>query len=165
MIVRPVRVKDAEEIAEILNPIIVGGRHTVLDTPVSVEYERDFIAAFPEGGLFLVAVESGGGRVVGFQTLEPMDALYTSAFDHVGILGTYVAEGHRRQGVARALFRQMFPLAVAAGFEKISTFVRADNPAALAAYRAQGFSVVGTAEKHAKLNGLYVDEVFIEKQL
>jgi RimJ/RimL family protein N-acetyltransferase len=48
------------------------------------------------------------------------------------------------------------------GYEKIFTFVRADNPAALATYRKQGFTIVGTARRHAKINGAYVDEIIIE---
>ncbi len=51
------------------------------------------------------------------------------------------------------------------GYEKIFTFIRADNPAALATYEKQGFSVVGIARKHAKLAGKYVDEVLIERLL
>ena len=46
--------------------------------------------------------------------------------------------------------------------EKTFTFVRADNPAARATYQNQGFSVVGTARKHAKLAGPYIEEVLIE---
>ena len=51
------------------------------------------------------------------------------------------------------------------GFEKIFTFVRADNPAALAAYHAHGFETIGTARRHARIDGRYVDEWFIERQL
>ena len=47
----------------------------------------------------------------------------------------------------------------------IFTFVSADNPAALAAYLDQGFTVVGTATRHAKIDGRYIDEVMIEKAL
>jgi RimJ/RimL family protein N-acetyltransferase len=80
-------------------------------------------------------------------------------------MGTYVALDQRRQGVARALFGATTEAARRKGYEKIFTFVRADNPAALAAYRAQGFQVVGTAQRHAKIDGRYVDEVLIEKIL
>lgn len=43
--------------------------------------------------------------------------------------------------------------------------MRADNAAALAAYLKQGFRIVGTAFRHAKINGHYVDEILIEKLL
>lgn len=51
------------------------------------------------------------------------------------------------------------------GYEKIFTFIRADNPAALASYAKQGFRVVGTAQRQAKINGRYVDEIIVEKLL
>jgi RimJ/RimL family protein N-acetyltransferase len=43
--------------------------------------------------------------------------------------------------------------------------VRADNAAALAVYIAQGFGVIGTAARHAKIDGRYIDEIPIEKLL
>ena len=164
LLVRPAQPADAEQIVGILNPIIAAGVYTVFDGPFSVQAEREYIEQFPERGLFLVAVERESGRIVGFQSMEPF-ADYTRAFDHVGVLGTYVAENYRRKGVARKLFQQTFVAARERGYEKIFTFVRADNPAALQTYRAQGFSVIGTAKKHAKLAGRHIDEVLIEKLL
>ena len=155
---------DAAAIAAILNAVIGEGVYTVFDTPFSVEDERRYIEAFPQRGVFLVAVRQSDQQIVGFQNLEPF-AAYTHAFDHVGVMGTYVAAQHRRQGVAAALFHSSFEAARRKGFEKIFTFVRGDNPAALAAYRKHGFEVIGTARQQAKIRGAYVDEVLIEKFL
>jgi L-amino acid N-acyltransferase YncA len=58
----------------------------------------------------------------------------TRAFDHGGVLGTYIALGFRRQGVAT-----------------------------LRVYQRHGFYVVGTARRHARIGGRYVDEIVIEK--
>ena len=43
--------------------------------------------------------------------------------------------------------------------------MRADNPAALSAYAAQSFTVVGVSVRHTKLPDRYVDEIIIEKLL
>jgi len=153
---------DAEAIVQILNPIIAARLYTALDTPFTVDQERVFLERFPARGVWKVAV--GAGRVVGFQVLEPF-ATYTHAFDHVGTLGTFVDLALRRQGIARALFPATFAAAQAKGYEKIFTFVRDDNPAALAAYVAHGFRAIGTARRHAKIDGRYVDEILIEKLL
>ncbi len=160
--VRDVRLEDAAEIVGILNPIIEAGVYTALDTPVTVEEQRRFIREFPERGIFHVAVADG--HVLGLQSLEPF-ATYTRAFDHVGVIGTYVALRHRRRGVARSLFAATIARAVSMGYEKIFTYVREDNPVALATYLAQGFSVVGVARRHARVGRKYVNEVFIEKFL
>src|SRR5436305_229261 len=90
---------DAEAIVGILNPIIEVRVYTALDTPVTVEAERNFISEFPETGIFHVAIQSDG-KVVGFQNVAPF-ASYTHAFDHVGVMGTYVNLHLRRRGVAR----------------------------------------------------------------
>src|SRR5437762_8181222 len=135
--IRQARPQDAEGIVRILNPIIAAGLYTALDTPFTSEAEARYIRDFPARGVFLVAVRQADNRVVGFQSMEPF-ASYTHAFDHVGVLGTYVDLNCRRQGIATQLFRATFGTAVRKGYEKIFTFVRADNPAALQTYLRHG---------------------------
>jgi L-amino acid N-acyltransferase YncA len=77
----------------------------------------------------------------------------------------YVDLQLRRRGIAKALFSATIEAARSKGYEKLFTFVRADNPAALATYLAQGFTTIGTARRHAKIDGQYVDEVLIERAL
>ena len=162
--VRDVRPDDAEAVAGILNRIIEARVYTVLDTPFSAEEERRFIEAFPARGTFLVAVSREGQRVVGFQNVEPF-APYMHAFDHVGVIGTFVDLDHRRQGIAAQLFAATFDAAARKGFRKLVAYIRTDNPAAKAVYAAHGFHVVGTARDHARVGERYVDEVFVEKLL
>ena len=164
LLVREVRPDDAAAIIGILNPIIEAGVYTAFDTPFSVEGERDYILNFPQRGVFHVAIRRHDQEVVGFQSMEPF-ANYTHAFDHVGVLGTYVDLACRRQGISRSLFEATFEAARRKGYEKIFTFVRADNPAALAAYLKHKFQIVGTAQKQAKVNGRCVDEIIIERFL
>lgn len=162
--VREARAEDAEAIVAILNPIIEAGIYTVFDTPITPEAERDYLLRFSARGVFHVASRRPDGKLVGFQSMEPF-ASYTGAFDHVGVLATYVELGCRRQGVGKALFEATFAVARRKGYEKIFTYIRADNPAALAAYLNQGFRIVGRAEKQAKLKGRYVDEIVVERFL
>lgn len=162
--IREARPEDAEGIVRILNAIIAAGVYTAFDTPLTPEFEREYLQTFPARGVFLVAINQENDRVVGFQSMEPF-ASYTHAFDHVGVLGTYVDLDCRRQGIARQLFQATFATAVQKGYEKILTFVRADNPAALETYVSQGFRAVGTAYRQARVGGRYVDEIIIEKLL
>jgi L-amino acid N-acyltransferase YncA len=162
--IRDARPEDAEGILGILNPIIATGLYTAFDTPFTADSESQYIRNFPTRGVFLLAVRQADTRVVGFQSMEPF-ASYTRAFDHVGVLGTYVDLEYRRQGIAKQLFQATFAAAVRKGYEKIFTFVRADNPAALQTYLRHGFYTVGTAYRHARIGDRYVDEIMIEKQL
>lgn len=162
--IRDVRAEDADDIVRIVNPIIATGLYTVFDSPFTSDSERDYIRTFPARGVFLVAVSNASQQVVGFQSMEPF-ANYTHAFDHVGVLGTYVDLECRRQGIAKQLFQATFAAALRKGYEKIFTFVRADNPAALQTYLGQGFYTVGTAHRQARVGGKYIDEIIIEKLL
>ena len=73
--------------------------------------------------------------------------------------------GSRRQGIARSLFLATFEAAQRKGYEKIFTYILADNPPALATYQKHGFRIVGKAERHAKLHGRYVDVIIVERLL
>ena len=164
LLVRDAQPDDAEAIVGIFNPIISAGVYTAFDTLFTVETEREYILNFPQRGIFHVAVCRQDEKVVGFQSMEPF-AAYTHAFDHVGVPGTYVDLEYRRQGIGTCLFKATFEVARRKGYEKIFTFIRVDNKAALATYLNNGFYTVGTARKHAKFNGKYVDEIIIEKLL
>ncbi len=159
--VRDARPDDAHEIVRVLNPIIEAGTFTVLDTPFSVEEERRFLSSFPPRGIFHVAEDPETGRLSGFQDVSPF-ADYTHAFDHVGVIGTFVELSRRRQGIAARLFEATFEAARLKGYEKFFTFIRADNPAALATYRRFGFEVIGTARRQARMKDGYVDEILVE---
>src|SRR4051812_25904176 len=161
--IRRAKLDDAEALVGLLNPIIDAGT-TALDTRLTVADERAYIAGLPERAILLVAERAGDGELVGCQSLEPFSS-GTHAFDHVGVMGTYVAVEVQRRGIGRTLFAAMFDEARREGYEKIFTYVRADNAAGLAAYTGQGFRVIGTAERHAKIDGRYVDEVLIERFL
>ena len=162
--IREARPDDADGIVGILNPIIAAGVFTAFDTPFTPDAEREYIRNLPSRGVFVVAVRPTDNQVVGFQSMEPF-ASYTHAFDHFGVLGTYVDLNCRRQGIATQLFQATFGSAVRKGYEKIFTFVRADNPAALQTYLRHGFRTVGTAHRQARVGGRYVDEIIIEKLL
>ncbi|NOI91855.1 GNAT family N-acetyltransferase [Vibrio splendidus] len=162
--IREVTVEDAQGIIDVLNPIIIEARYTILDQTFTVDEEKAFIESFPERGVFSVAVNEMTSQLLGFQNVEPF-ATYTKAFDHVGIIGTYVDANSRGQGVAKQLFDYTFKAAKAKGYEKLFAYVRADNERALAVYLKQGFEIVGTAKKHGKIGDQYFDEILIEKFL
>ena len=160
--IRDVRIEDAEEILAILNPIIAARCYTAMDAPFTIEVEREFIRTFPERGTFLAAVDTELTRIVGFQNVSPF-ADFTRAFDHVGVIGTYVDLQLTRRGIATRLFEATYQAARRKGYEKFFTYVRADNEAGLQTYLRQGFRIVGKAERQARIDGRYIAEVVIEK--
>lgn len=155
---------DAPAIAAVLNAVIASGAAVAFNRPVTVESERRYLAEFSSRGVFHVALDSDAASIIGFQSVEPF-AASPGAFDHVGSIGTYVDIEHRRRGVAAALFEATLAVARIRGFEKIMAFVREDNAAGQAVYARHGFRVIGTAARHAKIDGRYIDEVILERLL
>lgn len=152
---------DAAGIAEVLNEVIVGGRHSLLDTPFSAEGERQYIEALPERAFIHVA-ETPENGIVALQTVEPWSGFLTHEFDHVATMGTWVTAPLRRRGVGARLAQASFAAARAMGYEKVLTELRADNLESLSYHLSLGFAVVGTARRHARLHGRDIDVVFIE---
>ncbi len=164
ILVRPVRPDDAAGVANVINPIIEAGTYTAFDTPFSPESEREHILNLSPRSIFLVAEETRTGQIVGWQSTDPF-ATYTRAFDHVGVIGTYVSLNHHRLGIGSRLAQSIFETARAKGYEKIFSYVRADSPTSLLFYLKLGFRIVGTAHQQAKINQHYIDEIIIEKFL
>jgi len=164
ILIREAKPDDAAGIVAVFNPIIEARSFTLFDTPFSVEAERSYIEGLTPRDIFHVAIRTSDAAVVGFQSMSSF-ASYTHALDHVGVIGTYVDLGSRRQGIAKSLFPATFEAARRKGYEKIFTYILADNPAALATYQKHGFRIVGRAERHANLRGRYVDVIIVERLL
>ena len=156
--------EDAAGVAAVLNGVILGGAQTLLDTTFSVEEERAYIEGLPARA-FLHVAETPAAGIVGFQTVVPWSTFVTTEFDHVATMGTHVAAAARRSGVGAALARASFAAALGLGYDKIFTDLRADNLDSLAYHLALGFSIVGSARRHARVGDREVDVLFIERFL
>jgi L-amino acid N-acyltransferase YncA len=163
LLIRRATPDDAAGIADVLNPIVAARIYSAMVTPVTEKTQREFIETLPPRSLLHVAVEPPG-RIVGLQEVLPFCA-GTASFDHVGVIGSFVALDRHRRGIGARLFAVTFDAARALGYEKLFAFVRADNEAGLRAYTGQGFRKIGTAAKHCKVDGRYVDEIVIERFL
>lgn len=159
--IRPATEQDAGSIIELLNPIIEAGIYTIMEDPLSLEDQIEYMRKFPARGVFNVAVCDDSGKVLGLQSVEPISA-GTKAFRHVGEISTFVALGVHGRGIGHALSTATFQGAREQGFMKISATIRGDNPGAVGFYVGIGFRVIGTAQGHAFVGGRYVDEVLAE---
>jgi L-amino acid N-acyltransferase YncA len=112
--------------------------------------------------VFNVAGGAPGGGILGFQCLEPHSCI-EPAYEHIGDISTFVALEAQRRGVGRTLMRATIGAAARLGFRKVVATIRADNPQAIAFYQSQEFSIVGTARRHARVRGVDLDEVLMER--
>ncbi len=162
--IRPVRLEGAEDVVAILNPIIQAGIYTVLDAPLSADEERAYVARFPSRGAFYVAFSPQRGRIVGLESAEPFST-YTHAFEHVGVIGTFVDLTLRRHGIGSRRSQATFAATRRLGYEKIFPCVRADNVPSLVFHVKLGHRIVGAARRQARVGTGYVDEIIIVKPL
>lgn len=161
-VIRPVRrddLGDAAGIADVLNSVIAEGQFTALTGHWTAEAELAFLQSLGTRSELYVAEVAG--RIVGFQVIEPF-AAYTSAMDHVAILGTYVCGDFRGRGIGQRLAAATFAFAREQGFEKVVIYVLAHNEGGLAYYRSLGFVEKGVLARQTRIDGVYYDEVFME---
>ena len=105
-----------------------------------------------------------GGKLAGYLRLKPMTRLPESA--HVlGVFGFAVAPAARRKGVAAALLDAAEHQAREQGAIKLSLRVLSTNHPAIRLYERQGFEHEGLLRGEYFIDGSYVDEVLMARQI
>ena len=104
------------------------------------------------------------GRLVGYIRVKPASPLRENA--HVlGIVGLAVAPADRRRGVASALLAAAEQHARDRGARKLSLRVLSTNETAMLLYERLGFQREGTLRDEFRIDGRFVDDVLMAKQL
>jgi len=113
-----------------------------------------------ERGLLLVAQVNG--KVVG------MGHLAKGKWEknrHVGFLGIVLLKGFREIGIGTAMTDYMLRWARQEQLEKLSLRVFSTNKRAIGLYQKFGFESEAVIKRQYKLEGEYVDELFMRKFL
>ncbi len=148
-------------------PRLVFAPMVAADLAAVIEIERQAFATPWTPGLFLhelrldfsrleLARRAGaGGEVVGY-------ACWWLIGDEVHILNLAVCPTARRGGAGRALVQRVLDDAAARAARSVSLEVRQENTAAVALYRAMGFSPIGLRRNYY---GRGEDAVIMERKL
>lgn len=111
-----------------------------------------------------VLVAEVDGTVAGYVALRNTIPLPSHA--HVlEVAGLAVGPAHQRQGVSEALLRAAVDEAARRGARKLSLRVLAANPGARRLYERCGFVVEGVLRGEFLLDGVYVDDVLMARDL
>ena len=94
----------------------------------------NFIDALDHG--YVCRVDERQNEIRGYAVLMPV-------LDEAELLTIGVAEGQQRQGLGRAMLREMLELAREKNMRRVFLEVRSSNNAALALYRSSGFGEIG----------------------
>jgi phosphinothricin acetyltransferase len=156
---RPALEADAARIAEIYNQGIAGRGATFETVPRTPQDILDTLRAGAGRFPFLVAEQAG--RVVGWasvSTYRPREC-----YRGIGEFSIYIADECRGQGVGKQLLPELIQAAEAVGYWKLLSRVFTFNTGSRRLCAACGFREVGVYEKHARLDGEWLDVVIVER--
>jgi len=160
VIVREASKEDARAITDVVNSVASEKRYIL--TEKSREDWDKAVSEIKEKGRGLLIVAQADGKVVG------MGHLTKGKWEknrHVGFLGMVILKEFREIGIGTAMMDYMMRYARQERLEKISLNVFSTNERAIHLYQKFGFKLEGAIKRQYKIEGKYVDELFMRKFL
>ncbi len=156
--IRQAELADAAAVAAIYNQGIAERGATFETEPRSA---ADIEARLQDRARFPMVVAEEDGRVIGWAGTGS----YRPRACYAGIaeVSVYLDRAARGRGVGRRLLEALAAVARERGYWKLVSRVFPSNAASRALCRACGFREVGTYEKHARLDGRWLDVVIVER--
>ncbi len=84
-------------------------------------------------------------------------------YQHLGSFGMMIEKSWWGQGIGSAMLSIMERYAQKIGISKMEALVRSENTRAYNLYRRLGYTVEGTRTKAARIEGQWVDELYLAK--
>lgn len=157
--VRIATVNDAAAITEIYNQGIEDRIATYETKRRSVEDQQAWLQAI--AGRYPAVVAEVDDEIVGWAAAGPYRA--RECYRGIGEFSIYVRRDWRGRGVGDALLAALLSEAERLGLWKLLSRIFLFNEASRALCRKHGFREVGVYEKHACLDGRWLDVVIVER--
>ncbi|MGG6313395.1 N-acetyltransferase family protein [Paenibacillus macerans] len=129
------------------------------NTPAeSLEWKsrEQYLQSCPPGSQIVAGIGEELCGYIGFKSPTPLPSNR-----HVFDLNIAIHPAYQRQGVGRVLMDALAGLASERGVRKLSLRVLASNPGAVAFYQSCGFMEQGRLVGEFLLNGRYVDDILM----
>ncbi len=157
VVIRPVRMDDAESTLRNVNRIGAEEVYIMIEEGPDLENEKDWLSHF-DGVRNVLFVAVADGEVIGAADCHagsyPKDR-------HVGGLGIAIQDGWREAGLGRRMMERVLEWMRRRGFAKAELAVFATNGRARRLYESLGFVEEGNRRRHVRIRGEYVDEVLM----
>ena len=160
--IRPALPQDAATITAIYNVGIAERAATFETEPRTVEQVAARIAQADRYPM-LVAEDTDTGTVLGWAGVSEYRP--RPCYAGIGEFSIYLAVEARGQGIGTRLLTALLDAARERGFWKLLSRVFLFNSASRRVCRSCGFREVGIYEKHAMLDGEWLDVVIVERLL
>ncbi len=160
--IRQAREEDLTGLVGAIRQAIGGGEYVRAETVADVVDSEGVLLRHNEIESRIFFVACVNEEVVGWVHLKhvDLDKLRHTAQFTVGVL-----EEYRGHGIGSHLLERGLTWAAKQNFEKIENALPATNEEAIEFLKSRGFEVDAVREDHYKLDGEYVDEVMMMKQL
>lgn len=153
VLVRLATTHDAESVAAIYRPVVLGTAVSFeLEPPTPEEFTQRIERAL-QGWAWLVA--EVGTSVVGYaygSAHRPRAAYHWSVETTI-----YVADGHHHQGIGRTLYEALLPLLAEKGFCNAYAGITLPNDASVGLHRRVGFQPIGVFKSVGRKFGAWHD--------
>ena len=157
--IRTASVDDAAAIAEIYNQGIEDRVATFETERRSADDQRAWLKAI--AGRYPAVVAQIDGEIIGWAGAGPYRE--RECYRGIGEFSMYVRRDWRGRGVGDLLVAALISEAERLGLWKLLSRIFPFNEASRALCRKHGFREVGVYEKHARLDGRWLDVVIVER--
>jgi len=157
--IRSALADDAAAIAEIYNQGIEDRVATYETRRRSTEDQREWLQSV--AGRYPAVVAQIDGEIIGWAGAGPYRD--RECYRGIGEFSMYVCRDWRRRGVGDLLLDGLISEAERLGLWKLLSRIFPFNEASRALCRKHGFREVGVYEKHARLDGRWLDVIIVER--
>jgi L-amino acid N-acyltransferase YncA len=157
--IRIARLGDAAAIAEIYNQGIEDRVATYETELRSAEDQQAWLEAIADS--YPVVIAQIDGEIIGWAGAGPYR--HRECYRGIGEFSMYVRRDWRRRGVGDLLLAGLISEAERLGLWKLLSRIFPFNKASRALCRKHRFREVGVYEKHARLDGRWLDVVIVER--
>jgi phosphinothricin acetyltransferase len=163
MQLREASAADGPAINAIYNATIPGRMVTADTAPVTVESRLAWLDAHQQNGRPVWVLDAGAGDIAAWLSF---DQFYPRpAYDGTAMIAVYVAETHRRRGLARQLVQTALQRAPALGLHTLLGYIFAHNRPSLELFAALGFSRWAHLPRVAVLDGIERDLIIVGRRI
>ncbi|MCK8061480.1 MULTISPECIES: GNAT family N-acetyltransferase [unclassified Fusibacter] len=161
-IIRSVKVDDAQNILNYVQQVATESDNLTFgegEFNMTLEEEEKFIEGLISSDNEVMFIAEKDDQIIGQIHYSGGKRNRTK---HYGEFGITVKNECWGKGVGKSLIQEMIKWAEASRYcEKINLKVRDDNYKAITLYRKMGFKVEGLLKKDMKINGVFVDNLFM----
>ncbi len=146
--IRKVQIEDAQNILNVLNPIIKTQKYSSMKVENTLEDQINFIQNLPPNSIYNLAFDLENFEIVGIQDILPQ----SKKFNGIGEISTFIKLNLHNKGIGKELTKTTLSDAKDLGYQKIQAIIRADNPNAISFYQKNGFKKTYLEQIYYELN-------------